>query len=658
MSSGRTSGASVSYDAARVSLPERRDVSLQAPLCRGELEDSSNRSGSAQGLLPLHFPWLSPTAQGVPVSLGNRLGPSQDRELGISEQSSFISQAHERYREYSHVSQRLPTEEDVLINPIEQVPEGLSSTGSSSLFTQDLDESLVQVPTRPPPGFHPGFRQGGHNYSSLSVGLHQGGQAGGQNFNGNNVSLSYPNQINRVNLLIHNVLMMANTLIDYSQIGPIECMYRELDDAISFLTQTPGLDPSFVQREVTKIRGVLTDVEKRLATYYYSVDPMTKLSIKFSISKLRDPNHLAILAGVTPIPNLFPSHQSRSQLVSPPSPILAPRQSSSPVQRRESKQKPTPQGHEIDETVLSNDSLDRNSLYNPQDANLSAMSTKARATQVSKFRVFVRRKEDLEFDLEALESKSSCSSVQPDNLKAQASDLKARLTNLRIFEWVNADFSHCPNIERILDPENICDWEDKVARRISNLIYLAEEKISIRKGFSQTGFAKRELPKFNGSVLDYPLFKKNWSIEITPNCLPQMVELNTLKGVLPLSAKDMLYEVDSLQEAWAILDKIYGQSFDLRNKLKQEFLGITISAKQSPYKEIEIFEKVHKISAKIRAAEAQGLLECDFEYISIVYRMLPEVQKEKWISIAPSNPKWDSFYRFLEEVYQRAILKT
>ena len=37
--------------------------------------------------------------------------------------------------------------------------------------------------------------------------------------------------------------------------------------------------------------------------------------------------------------------------------------------------------------------------------------------------------------------------------------------------------------------------------------------------------------------------------------------------------------------------------------------------------------------------------------------MLPEVQKEKWISIAPANPKWDSFYTFLEGVYQRALLK-
>ena len=86
-------------------------------------------------------------------------------------------------------------------------------------------------------------------------------------------------------------------------------------------------------------------------------------------------------------------------------------------------------------------------------------------------------------------------------------------------------------------------------------------------------------------------------------------------------------------------------------------MAINISTKVSPYIEIEIDEKIHKISSKIRAAQAQSLLECDFEYISIVYRMLPEVQKEKWISIAPSNPKWDSFYTFLEEVYQRALLK-
>ena len=55
---------------------------------------------------------------------------------------------------------------------------------------------------------------------------------------------------------------------------------------------------------------------------------------------------------------------------------------------------------------------------------------------------------------------------------------------------------------------------------------------------------------------------------------------------MPLTAKDRLYEVGSMAEAWDILDKVYGKEFDLRNKLKQEFLAIKISAKFSPLVEI------------------------------------------------------------------------
>ena len=112
-----------------------------------------------------------------------------------------------------------------------------------------------------------------------------------------------------------------------------------------------------------------------------------------------------------------------------------------------------------------------------------------------------------------------------------------------------------------------------------------------------------------------------------------------------------------MAEAWDILDKVYGKEFDLRNKLKQEFLAIKISAKFSPLVEIEIFEKVHKIASRIKAAKAQSLLENDFEYISLVYQLLPETQREKWVNYASSNPTWDSFYKFLEDVYEKALLK-
>merc|ERR1711895_40272 len=107
----------------------------------------------------------------------------------------------------------------------------------------------------------------------------------------------------------------------------------------------------------------------------------------------------------------------------------------------------------------------------------------------------------------------------------------------------------------------------------------------------------------------------------------------------------------------SILDKVYGKEFDLRNKLKHAFLSIKISAKASPLIVIEIFQKVHKIASRIKAAKAQSLLENDFEYISLVYQLLPETQREKWVNYASSNPTWDSFYKFLEDVYEKALLK-
>ena len=117
--------------------------------------------------------------------------------------------------------------------------------------------------------------------------------------------------------------------------------------------------------------------------------------------------------------------------------------------------------------------------------------------------------------------------------------------------------------------------------------------------------------------------------------MPELIELNHLKNSVSSSAKDRLYEIETLKEAWSILEKIYGKSFDLRNRLKQEFLGINISAKMSPLIELEIYEKVHKLASRIRAAKAQNLLDSDFEYISIIYKLIPKHKKGKWVSIAP-----------------------
>ena len=68
----------------------------------------------------------------------------------------------------------------------------------------------------------------------------------------------------------------------------------------------------------------------------------------------------------------------------------------------------------------------------------SPPSPRARLSLLSKFTVFNRRKEEFEGDLHALEGRNNIG-VQPDSIKVQCLDLKARLVGLKISEWVYCD---------------------------------------------------------------------------------------------------------------------------------------------------------------------------------------------------------------------------
>merc|ERR1712177_138350 len=98
---------------------------------------------------------------------------------------------------------------------------------------------------------------------------------------------------------------------------------------------------------------------------------------------------------------------------------------------------------------------------------------------------------------------------------------------LKIDKWVEDDKLG------YFDPIDLCNWEDKMDKDIASVLYQTEDLINLRKGLAQSGIKKRDPPKFSGSVLDYPLFKKNWSIEINPVGLPELIELNYLKDSVP-----------------------------------------------------------------------------------------------------------------------------
>merc|ERR1712163_28485 len=153
---------------------------------------------------------------------------------------------------------------------------------------------------------------------------------------------------------------------------------------------------------------------------------------------------------------------------------------------------------------------------------------------------------NVQVEVEKLLLSSKNKQIQPSTLKLMATDLKSKLTSLKIDKWVEDD-----KLGQF-DPIELCNWEDRMVKDINSVLYQTEDLINVRKGLAQSGIKKRDPPKFSGSVLDYPLLKKNWSIEVSPGGLPELIELNLLKYSVPLTAKDRLYEVTSMVEAWDI----------------------------------------------------------------------------------------------------------
>ena len=137
------------------------------------------------------------------------------------------------------------------------------------------------------------------------------------------------------------------------------------------------------------------------------------------------------------------------------------------------------------------------------DKHSSSLRPNSSAKLKAKFNLFFQGKSEVEAELQELLCSEKDDGMQLATLKLRALDLKARLTSLGVTNWVNSD-----SVNQI-DPMELSNWEDQVSKSVENLLYRSKEKITIRKGLAQIGFAKRNLPKFNGSVLDFPLLKKN-----------------------------------------------------------------------------------------------------------------------------------------------------
>ena len=96
--------------------------------------------------------------------------------------------------------------------------------------------------------------------------------------------------------------------------------------------------------------------------------------------------------------------------------------------------------------------------------------------------------------------------------------------------------------------------------------------------------AKSKPPVFKGDIIEYPEFKRKWGALVKPANLPEESELVKLRDAVPKLAKDQLLGCRSMAEAWAILDKRFGNADLLAKKLKDKLKNITAEGASDPEK--------------------------------------------------------------------------
>ena len=90
----------------------------------------------------------------------------------------------------------------------------------------------------------------------------------------------------------------------------------------------------------------------------------------------------------------------------------------------------------------------------------------------------------------------------------------------------------------------------------------------------QVYLEKTKPPKFNGDELEFPEFKRKWEAQVSKAFLPEEAELDKLKDALPKDAKDQLYGVLTLADAWKILTQRYGDKILISKKLKSQLKSV------------------------------------------------------------------------------------
>ena len=175
-------------------------------------------------------------------------------------------------------------------------------------------------------------------------------------------------------------------------------------------------------------------------------------------------------------------------------------------------------------------------------------------------------------------------------------------------------------------------------------------------GSGHTYLKKVEPPKFSGDLLDFPEFKRRWHANVTRENLEEESELDRLRDNIPDTAKKMLIGEKSLESAWKILTKLYGNKTMIANKLKGKLKNIKSSGDEDHDIVIGLAVEVKSIVKNLTELKMQDMLKYDDEYLSAIFRAMPSQTRNDWLKYDKDkfDSVWEAMEKFLEEAHEIA----
>merc|ERR1711951_167128 len=75
-------------------------------------------------------------------------------------------------------------------------------------------------------------------------------------------------------------------------------------------------------------------------------------------------------------------------------------------------------------------------------------------------------------------------------------------------------------------------------------------------------FKRRTLPKFGGTLREYPTFRKDWTTQVVPK-YDEQAQLYELKSRVPARVRNRVEKFTSMEQFWAFMDGEFGDEDEL-----------------------------------------------------------------------------------------------